>query len=97
LEWQLVEMDALPAEDIRHYMTHEPVTADPDGPIRTLARKMIAASVHRVVVIDSAGGPVGIVSSTDLVAALAGADESALGHDEGDMAIDSASLSQEYR
>jgi predicted transcriptional regulator len=74
LEWQMVEMDSLPAEEVRHYMTQEPVTADPETPVRLLARRMIEAAVQRVVVTDSAGGPVGIVSATDLVAAVAEAD-----------------------
>ena len=71
LEWQMVELETLPAEDVRHYMTHEPVTADPDTPIREIARRMLAAGVRRVIVTDSAGGPVGIVSATDVVAAVA--------------------------
>jgi predicted transcriptional regulator len=74
LEWQMVEMDSLPPDDVRHYMTEEPVTVDPETPVRTLARRMIEAAVQRVVVIDSAGGPVGIVSATDLVTAVAEAD-----------------------
>jgi CBS domain-containing membrane protein len=55
-------------------MSQEPVTADPETPVRLLARRMIEAAVQRVVVTDSAGGPVGIVSATDLVAAVAEAD-----------------------
>ena len=70
----MVEMETLPAEDVRHYMSQEPVTADPETPVRLLARRMIEAAVQRVVVTDSAGGPVGIVSATDLVAAVAEAD-----------------------
>jgi predicted transcriptional regulator len=72
LEWQMVEMDSLPAEDVRHYMTAEPVTVEPTAPIREVARRMLDAHVGRVVVIDSTGGPVGVVSVTDLVAAIAG-------------------------
>lgn len=71
LEWQMVEIENLPAEDVRHHMTREPVMADPGTPIRTLAQRMIEAAVHRVIVVDSAGGPVGVVSATDLVAAVA--------------------------
>jgi CBS domain-containing protein len=71
LEWQMVEMDALPADDVRHYMTEEPVTVDPEAPIRRVARRMLEAAVQRVIVVDSAGGPVGVVSATDLVAAVA--------------------------
>jgi len=75
VEWQMVEIEGLPTEDVRHYMTAEPVTADPDTPIAALARSMINAVVQRVVVTDADRRPVGIVSATDLVAALATADE----------------------
>jgi len=75
LEWQMVEPEALPAHDVRHYMTCEPVTVRPDTPIREVARRMLDARVRRVIVTDTAGGPVGVVSVTDLVAALADAAE----------------------
>jgi CBS domain-containing protein len=75
LEWQMVEMEMLPAEDVRHYMTTEPVTVEPGTLIREMARRMLDAGVRRVIVTDSAGGPVGVVSVTDLVAAVAGADD----------------------
>jgi predicted transcriptional regulator len=71
----MVEMEALPVEDVRHYMTAEPVTVEPSASIREVARRMLDAGVQRVIVTDSAGGPVGVVSVTDLVAAVAGADE----------------------
>jgi CBS domain-containing protein len=71
----MVEMESLPAEDVRHYMTAEPVTVEPTAPIREVARRMLDLRVGRVVVTDSAGGPLGVVSATDLVAAIAGDDE----------------------
>jgi CBS domain-containing protein len=75
LEWQMVDLDTLPAEDVRHYMTREPVTADPGTPIREVARRMLDAGVRRLIVADGAGRPVGVVSTTDLVAAVAACDE----------------------
>jgi CBS domain-containing protein len=75
VEWQMVELEGLPTEDVRHYMTAEPVTAEPDTPITALARLMINSVVQRVVVTDADRRPIGIVSATDLVAALAAADE----------------------
>lgn len=38
-----------------------------------LARMMTDAHLHRLVVVDAQGRPVGIVSSTDVLAALASA------------------------
>jgi predicted transcriptional regulator len=42
-------------------------------PIGDLARMMIDAHIHRLIVVDDAGRPAGVVSSTDLLAALAAA------------------------
>jgi CBS domain-containing protein len=76
LEWQMVELEGLPAEDVRHYMTCEPVTVRPDTSIGEVARRMLDARVRRVVVTDPAGVPVGIVSVSDIVAAVAAGTES---------------------
>ena len=78
LEWQMVEMECLPAEDVRHYMTADPVMATPTTPITTLARMMIDAAVGRVIVVTPEGRPIGVVSSTNLVAALARANANEL-------------------
>ena len=37
-EWQSVELDALPAEDVRHYMTSDPIAVGPEAPIGEVAR-----------------------------------------------------------
>jgi len=52
-------------------MTPEPVTVAPDEPIATLAQRMVDAALDRVIVIDTQGRPVGVVSSTDVLAAVA--------------------------
>jgi CBS domain-containing protein len=69
-EWQVLESEKV-IGIVREYMTPDPVTALADAPIGKLARMMIDASVHRVIVVDAAGRPVGIVSCTDLLAAVA--------------------------
>jgi CBS domain-containing protein len=61
----------LPTDDVCHYMTVNPVAVTPDTPIRALARLMLDAHIHRVIVAGEGGRPVGIVSSTDVLAALA--------------------------
>jgi CBS-domain-containing membrane protein len=70
-DWQVVELEKLPADEVRCHMTSHPVTAGPATPIRTLARMMIDVHVHRVIVVDQERKPIGVVSSTDLLAALA--------------------------
>lgn len=70
-EWQALELREVADGTVGEYMTPDPVTTPTDTPVRTLARMMIDASVHRVIVTDGAGRPVGIVSSTDVLAAIA--------------------------
>ncbi|GIW82704.1 MAG: CBS domain-containing protein [Gemmatales bacterium] len=61
----------VPDEPISKYMTRNVVTVPPDKKIADIARMMLDAHIHRVIVVDSDNKPRGIVSSTDLLAALA--------------------------
>jgi CBS domain-containing protein len=70
-DWQVVDVEQLPADEVRHSMTADPVTVRPETPIRDLARWMLDAHIHRLVVVDEGQRPVGIVTSTDLLAAMA--------------------------
>jgi CBS-domain-containing membrane protein len=59
------------AEDVvANYMAAAVQTVRPTATLMEAARVMCAAHVHRLVVLDAHGRPVGIVSSLDLVAAL---------------------------
>jgi CBS domain-containing protein len=58
-------------------MTPDPETVRPTTLIRSLARIMIDAHIHRVIVVDEEYRPIGIVTSTDVLAALAYVDEKA--------------------
>ncbi len=69
---EMIDVEGDPDNEIRHYMTVEVITAAPATPIEQLAQKMVAAHIHRVVVVEQ-DRPVGIVTSTDVLAALAGA------------------------
>jgi CBS-domain-containing membrane protein len=69
--WQIVDADELPLDDVRHHMTTDLVAVGPDAGIAELARKMIDAHIHRVIVVDELGRPIGVVSSTDILAAVA--------------------------
>jgi CBS domain-containing membrane protein len=73
-EWQVVEVDSLPTDEVAAYMTADPVTATAHTSIIELARMMLDAHIHRIVIVDSDQRPVGIVSSTDVLAAVARAD-----------------------
>jgi CBS domain-containing protein len=74
-DWQVVETEQLPTSSVAGWMTPDPVTVAAQTTLCTLARKLIDAHVHRLVVVDIDGKPIGIVSSTDILAAVAYADE----------------------
>jgi CBS-domain-containing membrane protein len=73
--WQIVDPEALPEDAVHNYMTRDPVEVQAAVPIGELARMMVDAHIHRVIVIDSQRRPIGIVSSTDVLAAVARAAE----------------------
>jgi len=61
-------------EIVEDYMNCDPVTVPPGMSIGKLARMMIDAHIHRVIVVDENDHPIGIVSSIDILAAIAQAD-----------------------
>ena len=63
--------DLLPQEEVRRHMTPGPVTVAATTPITEVARIMSQAHIHRVIVADVRQCPVGIVTSTDVLAAVA--------------------------
>ncbi len=69
-DWQQVT-DKLPVSAVRRYMTADVVTVGPETPLPELARTMLDAHIHRVIVVDEQRRPIGLVSSTDILAALA--------------------------
>jgi CBS domain-containing protein len=71
VDWQVVEVEKLPTDEVRRFMTPDPVTVLPATSIRVVARMMIDAHIHRVIVVDQERKPIGVISSTDLLAALA--------------------------
>ena len=67
----MVEAEALPADDVQHHMSTELVTADASTPVAALAGLMLGRGVHRVIVLDPEGRPVGVVSASDILRAVA--------------------------
>jgi CBS-domain-containing membrane protein len=78
-DWQVIDPEGLPPDPVSRYMTANPVTATPGTRLGELARLMVQAHVHRVIVADDGGRPVGIVSSTDVLTAVARSLEGAKG------------------
>ena len=70
--WQIAEPETPPGEDVSRLMSPDPVTVAPHTPVAELARTMVAAHIHRVIVVDDQSRPIGVVSSTDILSAVAG-------------------------
>jgi predicted transcriptional regulator len=69
--WTMVDPDDLPDEVVHDWMTRDAVMVATTTPLQEMIRKMIDVHIHRVIVTDTNGRPVGIVSSTDVLAAVA--------------------------
>jgi CBS-domain-containing membrane protein len=72
-DWQVVDLETLPKEEVRRHMSTDLVTVNGTTGIIDLARRMLDAHIHRLVVLDKERHPVGVVSSTDIVSAVASA------------------------
>ena len=68
--WQIPESSIQPC-CVEDYMTKDPVLVPPDTRIGELARMMMDAHIHRLIVVDKTQRPIGIVSSIDILAAIA--------------------------
>jgi CBS-domain-containing membrane protein len=72
-EWEMVEQDwnTFPADAVSRYMTPDPVMVQPATPVSDLAQMMVDVHIHRLIVAGEDRRPIGIVSSTDVLAAVA--------------------------
>jgi CBS domain-containing protein len=68
---EVIDINEAPHHEIHHYMTTRPVTVGPATPIGELAEIMVDAHIHRVLVVVDEARPCGIVTSTDILAAVA--------------------------
>lgn len=71
VDWQIVNMEKLSSDEVRQFMTPDPVTVEPATAIAVVAQMMVDGHIHRVIVVDEERKPVGLVSSTDILAAVA--------------------------
>jgi len=72
--WQIPEEHAGPSCRVEDFMTRDPVLVSPGTRVTDVARMMRDAHIHRVIVVDLSDKPIGIVSSMDILAAVACAD-----------------------
>jgi predicted transcriptional regulator len=52
-------------------MTQNPVAVAASTTLGELARKVLDFHIHRLIVMDTYGKPVGVVTTTDIIAAVA--------------------------
>jgi CBS domain-containing protein len=71
VDWQVVEVESLPGDAVRDFMTTAVVTVDPATPVHELARLMLEHRVHRLIVLDGQRRPIGVVTVNDLMQVLA--------------------------
>jgi CBS-domain-containing membrane protein len=76
--WQMPESAFEPNCRVEDVMTRDPVLVAPGTKIGELARMMMDAHIHRLIVVDAVSKrPLGIVSSMDVLAAVARAEQHA--------------------
>jgi len=76
--WQVPELAGEPACQVEDFMTKDPVLVPARTRFGELARIMLDAHIHRVVVVEAGSQrPIGIVSSTDMLAAITRAEAEA--------------------
>jgi CBS domain-containing protein len=68
---EIIDISDFPENEIRHYMTAQPIVVSPTAPVRLLAQTMVDAHIHRILVVEGQDRPCGIVTSTDILAAVA--------------------------
>ncbi len=70
-DWQIDGLDDVPEDEVSRYMTTNVVATGPETRVGELARWMRNAHIHRIVIVDERRRPVGVVSSMDVLAAVA--------------------------
>jgi CBS-domain-containing membrane protein len=68
---EMIDIEDSAEDEIRRYMTARPVTVAPATPVGELAQKMADSHIHRVLVVEEQGRLCGIVTSSDVLAAVA--------------------------
>lgn len=72
-DWQVVVTEAAPMT-VGDVMTTEVVGVGPDARVAEMARLMLDRGVHRLIVLDAARRPVGVVAANELLQVLAHAE-----------------------
>lgn len=62
-----IDVDIARLGEVDDLMSVDPIVAKPEELVSTVARRMAAARVHRLIVVDADRRPLGIVTSLDLL------------------------------
>jgi predicted transcriptional regulator len=71
----LYSIDEVRHDLVKSHMSNAIQTMDQDAPLLTAARCMCLGHVHRLLVVDTSGAPVGMLTSLELIAAMISAVE----------------------
>ncbi len=56
-----------PQVTVEDFMTEGPLTLPPTAPLSEIARAMAEAHVHRVIIVEPDGYPIGVITALDLI------------------------------
>jgi CBS domain-containing protein len=70
-DWTTLQPTCKPTDPVHRWMTVDPITVDSMATIPECAARMLRARIHRLIVVDDEQRIVGILTSTDLLTALA--------------------------
>jgi CBS domain-containing protein len=69
--WAIAKVADLPEDCVARYMTADVASVAPCTLLAEVARRMLDAGVHRLLVLDENRRPVGVVTGTDVLGAVA--------------------------
>jgi CBS domain-containing protein len=73
-DWQVVDVESTERDEVLRYMTRDPLLVTSDTRLAEIAKDLIDPRRRPVIVVDEGRRPLGVVSSRDLLAAVAAGD-----------------------
>lgn len=70
-DWTMLQPAITPTDPVERWMTAKPITVGPQASMADCAARMLEARIHHLIVVDEARHVLGILTSTDLLRALA--------------------------
>lgn len=71
VEWQSLKPACSPSNPVQDWMTADPITVTAGVSLAECASRMLQARIHRLIVVDDERRVIGLLSSTDLLNAIA--------------------------